>query len=59
MRADAPVAVKTEKIQNDGGYGVQYELYDGHLRPRQIQSEGPESGRLVTDTFYTGTGQVA
>jgi RHS repeat-associated protein len=56
--ADQPVAVKTEKIRIDGGYSVQYELYDGLLRPRQIQAEGPENGRLVTDTYYGGTGQI-
>ncbi|WP_238014582.1 polymorphic toxin-type HINT domain-containing protein [Dactylosporangium sp. AC04546] len=58
MRTNAPVAVKTEKVRNDGTYGVQYALYDGHLRPRQVQGEGPEGGRLVADTFYTATGQV-
>ncbi|WP_433042736.1 RHS repeat-associated core domain-containing protein [Dactylosporangium sp. CS-033363] len=58
MRTAEPVAVKTEKVRNDGTYGVQWDIYDGHLRPRQVQSEGPENGRLVADTFYTATGQV-
>jgi RHS repeat-associated protein len=56
---DQPVSVKTEKIRNDGGYSVDYTLYDGHLRPRQLQGEGPDGSRLVADTFYTGTGQTA
>lgn len=59
LRTDAPVAVKTERIEIDGSYGVEYQLYDGHLRPRQTQTEGPEGGRLVADSFYTATGQPA
>jgi RHS repeat-associated protein len=58
MRTTAPVAVKTEKVRNDGTYGVQFDIYDGHLRPRQVQNEGPEGGRVVADTFYTATGKV-
>jgi RHS repeat-associated protein len=54
-----PVAVKTEKLKRNGTYRVEYTLYDGFLRPRQIQAEGPDGGRLVSETFYTGTGQVA
>ncbi|SCL24453.1 polymorphic toxin-type HINT domain-containing protein [Micromonospora inyonensis] len=58
VRADQPVAVKTEKRQNDQSYSVQYTLYDGFLRPRQIQNEGPTGTRMVADTFYTGTGKL-
>jgi YD repeat-containing protein len=35
-----------------------FQLYDGHGRIRQAQEPGP-GGRLVSDTFYTATGQVA
>ncbi|WP_168212021.1 polymorphic toxin-type HINT domain-containing protein [Actinomadura rubteroloni] len=56
---DGITSVKTEKIENDGTYGTEYKLLDGFLRPRQIQTEGPDGGRLVADTFYNGIGQVA
>ncbi|GAB7039805.1 RHS repeat-associated core domain-containing protein [Catenuloplanes niger JCM 9533] len=60
IQAGTIVSTKTEKIEADGvGYGAEYTLYDGFLRPRQTQSEGPEGGRLVADTFYTHTGQLA
>ncbi|GIF73371.1 RHS repeat domain-containing protein [Asanoa siamensis] len=58
QRADKPTAVKTEKVNIDGSYVAEWELYDGFLRPRQKQTVGPEGGRLVTDTFYTATGQI-
>ncbi|WP_405613615.1 RHS repeat-associated core domain-containing protein [Streptomyces sp. NBC_01508] len=54
---DKPVAIKTEKIEIGGTYGVEYQLYDGLLRPRQKQTEGPEGTRLVGDVFYDGTGK--
>ncbi|MFG1610653.1 RHS repeat-associated core domain-containing protein [Actinoplanes sp. NPDC049265] len=57
--ADKPVAIKTEKRQSDGTYSVEYKLHDGHLRPRQVQTQGPDGNRNVADTFYTGTGQLA
>ncbi|WP_407554728.1 RHS repeat-associated core domain-containing protein [Streptomyces sp. Pv4-95] len=59
VRKTAPVAVKTQKVQNDGGYGTEYALYDGFLRPRQEQTEGPGGGRMVADTFYNGFGSIA
>ncbi|MFE3657630.1 RHS repeat-associated core domain-containing protein [Streptomyces sp. NPDC059165] len=58
IRRDDVAAVKTEKIQIDGSYGTEYELYDGLLRPRQKQTEGPNGTRMVADTFYDGTGKV-
>ncbi|MFJ6822974.1 polymorphic toxin-type HINT domain-containing protein [Streptomyces niveus] len=54
---DKPVAIKTEKIEVGGTYGVEYQMYDGLLRPRQKQTEGPEGTRLVGDVFYDGTGK--
>ncbi|MET7961534.1 polymorphic toxin-type HINT domain-containing protein [Micromonospora zamorensis] len=59
VRTDKPVAIKTERRQNDGSYSVEYKLHDGHLRPRQVQTEGPDGTRLIADTFYTGTGKLA
>ncbi|BCL14611.1 polymorphic toxin-type HINT domain-containing protein [Micromonospora sagamiensis] len=58
IRTDKPVAVKTEKRQNDGSYSVEYKLHDGLLRPRQAQSEGPGGTRMIADTFYTPTGKL-
>ncbi|MEE1928053.1 RHS repeat-associated core domain-containing protein, partial [Streptomyces sp. TRM 70351] len=46
-------------IENSGGYGVEYQLYDGLLRPRQKQTEGPDGTRMVADSFYDGTGKIA
>ncbi|MDT0530454.1 polymorphic toxin-type HINT domain-containing protein [Micromonospora sp. DSM 115977] len=59
VRTDKPVTIKTEKRQNDGSYNVEYKLHDGLLRPRQVQSEGPDGTRTVADTFYTATGSLA
>ncbi|MGK5498892.1 polymorphic toxin-type HINT domain-containing protein [Streptomyces sp. URMC 125] len=58
VRKDKVVAVKTEKIENGGTYGAEYELYDSLLRPRQKQTEGPKGSRMVADTFYDGTGKI-
>lgn len=58
VRRDKPVAIKTEKIQNDGTYGVEYQLYDSLLRPRQKQTEGPNGSRMIGEVFYDGTGKV-
>ncbi|MCZ7414109.1 RHS repeat-associated core domain-containing protein [Streptomyces sp. WMMC897] len=58
VRADKPVAVKTEKLEIGGTYGVEYQLYDGLLRPRQKQTEGPDGTRMVADAHYDGTGKV-
>ncbi|MFF3642186.1 RHS repeat-associated core domain-containing protein [Streptomyces sp. NPDC002564] len=59
IRKKAPVAVKTEKIEKDGtSYGTEYQLYDGLLRPRQKQTEGPDGGRLVADSFYDSVGNL-
>lgn len=58
VRKDKVVAIKTEKIENAGTYGAEYQLYDSLLRPRQIQTEGPDGTRMVADSFYDGTGKV-
>ncbi|WP_328560397.1 RHS repeat-associated core domain-containing protein [Streptomyces coelicoflavus] len=57
VRSDKPVAIKTQKIEIDGTYGVEYQLYDSLLRPRQKQTEGPDGTRMVGDVFYDGTGE--
>ncbi|GGV12751.1 hypothetical protein GCM10010293_03800 [Streptomyces griseoflavus] len=58
VRKDKVTSIKTEKIENDGSYGAEYQLYDALLRPRQIQTEGPDGTRMVADTFYDGTGNI-
>ncbi|MFI6645726.1 polymorphic toxin-type HINT domain-containing protein [Streptomyces sp. NPDC050504] len=58
IRKNAAVSVKTEKIENDGTYGVEYQLYDSLLRPRQKQAEGPNGSRMVGEVFYDGAGKV-
>ncbi|MBM2620355.1 hypothetical protein JIG36_33075 [Actinoplanes sp. LDG1-06] len=58
MTRDAATYVRTDRIGNDGGYRTEFQIFDGLLRPRQTQQPGPDGGRLVTDTFYTATGQV-
>ncbi|MFK3978986.1 RHS repeat-associated core domain-containing protein [Micromonospora sp. NPDC050397] len=57
--ANKATAVKTETQQNDLSYKAEYQLFDGWLRPRQIQAPGPDGTRLVSDTFYTPTGETA
>ncbi|MFE1308087.1 hypothetical protein [Streptomyces sp. NPDC058755] len=56
---DDPTAVHTQKIQSDGTtYSSEWDLYDGFLRPRQVQTQGQDGGRMVADTFYDGSGRV-
>ncbi|MEV1023023.1 polymorphic toxin-type HINT domain-containing protein [Streptomyces sp. NPDC050264] len=56
---DAPVAVATKTLDNNGGQTTSYALYDGFLRARQLQSPGPDGGVLLADTFYDDRGQVS
>ncbi|MGW2119266.1 polymorphic toxin-type HINT domain-containing protein [Streptomyces zhihengii] len=58
VRRDKVTAIRTEKIENDGSYGSEYELFDSLLRPRQLQTEGPKGTRMVADSFYDGTGKI-
>ncbi|WP_159424446.1 polymorphic toxin-type HINT domain-containing protein [Streptomyces sp. 3214.6] len=59
VRKNAPSVVTTQKVQVGGGYTIpEYTLYDGNLRPIQVQTEGPNSGRMIADTFYDGLGRV-
>lgn len=54
-----PTAVHTQKIEKGGqSYGSEWTLYDGLLRPRQEQTEGPGGGRMVADTLYDGSNRV-
>ncbi len=58
VRRDKVVAIKTEKIEESGSYGAEYQLYDALLRPRQLQTEGPDGTRMVADSFYDSTGKI-
>ncbi|MFF8916681.1 polymorphic toxin-type HINT domain-containing protein [Streptomyces sp. NPDC015032] len=58
IRQDDAVVVKTEKIDNSGGYGAEYQFYDSLLRPRQLQTEGHDGTRMIGDVFYDGSGNV-
>ncbi|MEU2310730.1 polymorphic toxin-type HINT domain-containing protein [Streptomyces albidoflavus] len=52
-----PTAVRTRTLGNSGGAVLDsYELYDGHLRPRQTQSPGIEGGRIISDILYDERG---
>jgi RHS repeat-associated protein len=58
VRTDKPTAIKIEKVESDGSYGVEYELFDSLLRGRQKQTEGPDGTRMVADAWYDGTGKI-
>ncbi|WP_406499494.1 polymorphic toxin-type HINT domain-containing protein [Streptomyces sp. NBC_00846] len=59
IRTTGPNYLRTQKIRKDGvSYSNEYTLYDGLLRPRQMQVDGQGGGRLVADTYYDGSGRV-
>jgi RHS repeat-associated protein len=59
LRNDAETAVTTKKMNESGGYLTSTLIYDALLRTRQTQTDTPQSGRLVTDTFYDSRGWVS
>ncbi|WRZ87759.1 polymorphic toxin-type HINT domain-containing protein [Streptomyces sp. NBC_01007] len=54
-----PLAVGTKTLKSDGTQRTAYTLYDGFLRSRQIQTPGPDGGRLIADTFFDERGLSA
>ncbi|MGR4877863.1 ricin-type beta-trefoil lectin domain protein [Streptomyces sp. LARHCF249] len=52
-------AVTSRALKDDGTYSTSIAIYDGLLRPRQTQTEGPGGALLVTDTLYSANGTVA
>ncbi|MFB7429628.1 polymorphic toxin-type HINT domain-containing protein [Streptomyces hydrogenans] len=57
--ADSKVpAVTTSTLRDNGTYDDTVTIYDGLLRPRQVQSEALGGGTLVTDTLYNPSGTV-
>ncbi|MFF3257536.1 hypothetical protein ACFYWP_42710, partial [Actinacidiphila glaucinigra] len=57
VTANTIVSVESKTLRKDSTQESSYTLYDGFLRPRQTQSPGPDSGYLLTDTFYNDRGQ--
>ncbi|MFF4853967.1 RHS repeat-associated core domain-containing protein [Streptomyces rubiginosohelvolus] len=58
VRTTKPTVIKTEKVEHDGTYGAEFELFDSFLRGRQKQTEGPGGTRMVADAWYDGVGKV-
>ncbi|HUN36793.1 MAG TPA: RHS repeat-associated core domain-containing protein [Trebonia sp.] len=56
----APTAVSTSVLRDDGSYGTTVQLYDGQMRPIQVQSPPANDavGRVLTDTHYNSLGQT-
>ena len=52
-------AVTTQKLNEELQYQTSVQIYDALLRPRQTQAITPQSGRMVTDTFYDSRGWVS
>ncbi|MFI5908167.1 polymorphic toxin-type HINT domain-containing protein [Dactylosporangium sp. NPDC051541] len=50
------VSVKTQRMNDSGGYVASTVIYDGLFRVRQTQSTTPNGGRLISDTFYDSRG---
>ncbi|MFI6617766.1 ricin-type beta-trefoil lectin domain protein [Streptomyces sp. NPDC050528] len=53
-----PTAVTVQTLRDNGSYAKQVTIYDGLMRPFQIQSEAHGPGRIVTDTRYDDHGLV-
>ncbi|MFD0560394.1 RHS repeat-associated core domain-containing protein [Stackebrandtia endophytica] len=57
---DAPVAITTRKLNNnESAYTSAVSIVDGWLRDRQVQEQGPDGGRLITDVVHDAMGRVA
>jgi RHS repeat-associated protein len=54
--ATVPSSITTKKLDEGGGYITSTQIYDGLLRLRQTQSQTPQGGRLLTDTYYDSHG---
>ncbi len=58
IRNDGPVVVKATTLGPNGNYRTSNTLYDGLLRPRQVQAPATGGGRLLTDTRYDTQGRA-
>ncbi|WP_405791152.1 polymorphic toxin-type HINT domain-containing protein [Streptomyces sp. NBC_00029] len=52
-------AVISRTLKDNGTYSTSIAIYDGLLRPRQTQTEGPGGARLITDTLHSANGTVS
>ncbi|MCX5274647.1 polymorphic toxin-type HINT domain-containing protein [Streptomyces virginiae] len=52
-------AVISRTLKDNGTYSTSIAIYDGQLRPRQSQTEGPGGARLITDTLHSANGTVS
>jgi RHS repeat-associated protein len=52
-------ATTAAQANESDGYIQSSTIYDAQLRPRQMQAMTPQSGRMVTDTFYDTHGWVS
>ncbi|WP_143568896.1 polymorphic toxin type 43 domain-containing protein [Streptomyces amritsarensis] len=52
-------AVISRTLKDNGTYSTSIAIYDGLLRPRQSQTEGPGGARLITDTLHSANGTVS
>ena len=54
--------VSTSTLRENGSYATNIEIYDGLLRPIQVQeplANGDNDGKLLTDTHYNSLGQTS
>ncbi|MCZ7416925.1 polymorphic toxin-type HINT domain-containing protein [Streptomyces sp. WMMC897] len=56
---DAPPAITSRTLRDNGTYADSVTLLDGLLRPRQTQTEALGGGRIITDTRHNTLGSVA
>lgn len=55
----SPTSVTTKKLLPDGAsYSTSVTLMDSLLRTRQVQTQAPNGGRLITDTRYDSRGNA-
>lgn len=55
----APSWTRTRELGPNGNQISSYEIYDGLMRTRQVQSTAPDGKRVITDTAYDGRGLAA
>ncbi|SCG71554.1 RHS repeat-associated core domain-containing protein [Micromonospora halophytica] len=53
-----PTATTTQQLSNSNGYRTSTTIYDALHRVRQTQSDTPQGGRMITDSFYDSRGWV-
>ncbi|MFI9388576.1 RHS repeat-associated core domain-containing protein [Kutzneria sp. NPDC052558] len=56
---NAPSVVTTQTKNDNGSYRTSETLYDSKLRARETQTQTPDNGRVVTETFYNTNGLVS